>query len=774
MWQQADSGYGMDWEDALDYAENLELAGYDDWFLPDIKQLQSILDYTQSPSAINEEDIGPAIDTDYFDITQLRDGTTNTDNDYPYFWSSTSAYFGDDSPEYYYAWYASFGTAVDDNGDDSHGAGGVRFDTKVEGGPDGEGGERIYNFVRAVRYVGDESPINEAPTAEAGEPYSGQVGDSITLDGSGSTDKDGTITLYEWDLDNDGQYDDATGVTTSFNATTIGTFTVGLQVTDDDGATHTDTATVTVTPFAPPFLGPVDDLALSGLDLSSGDLQYLVEPARDGYLTLLSTANDLQWQLFDSETMSEIAPVEAGSNVRVDYQVSGSDTYLLRLTGQATDFDLRLVNLVDKSNETLNVYGTAGEDTFVVQCVSCQIAINGVGYDFEESVVSSIQFDGADGADQAHITGTARPDRIDLSPGIGSLSGGQIAVIVVNTESILVDGGGGVDSAYLRDSDGNDTVVADSTGMTMSGETLAGETYTNSVSNVTYAHAYAKSGGFDRAEFTGMAGTYDRFKGYCNVTDPNGLYGKLWSNGIQLRAKFFDEIVAWGNEGDGDKAVFFTTTGSDRFEAGPNLATLTNSHVHYVANSFADIRAYAAGGGDDTVVLTESEGNDKMWLLSHKAVASGADYRVLARSFDHVIADASIYSGDKDEVRLYDSPENDALTITLEEARLTGGVDFTAKGFRRVKTYSQYVGDTDVATITGSDDDDTLYAYSNSNGVLDYADRVDLLASTPEGLALLRAVAFSEMTVESGDDTPNTPDLSVLDYVLRMEGEWDK
>ncbi|MBT8332491.1 MAG: hypothetical protein KJP06_09210 [Deltaproteobacteria bacterium] len=65
--------------------------------------------------------------------------------------TSTSAYFGTDSPEYYYAWYVAFGTAVDDAGEDMHGAGAARFDTKVEGEPLGEGGERYYNYVRLVR-----------------------------------------------------------------------------------------------------------------------------------------------------------------------------------------------------------------------------------------------------------------------------------------------------------------------------------------------------------------------------------------------------------------------------------------------------------------------------------------------------------------------------------------------------------------------------------------------------------------------------------------------
>jgi len=153
MWQQDDGGETMDWPTALTYAESATTAGYDDWRLPNIKELQSIVDYTKSPTATDAANVGPAIDTDYFSITELPAGTTNYDTDYGYFWSSTSAYFGGTSTEFYYAWYVAFGTAVDGNGDDFHGAGGARFDTKYEGGALGEGGERYYNYVRLVRSV---------------------------------------------------------------------------------------------------------------------------------------------------------------------------------------------------------------------------------------------------------------------------------------------------------------------------------------------------------------------------------------------------------------------------------------------------------------------------------------------------------------------------------------------------------------------------------------------------------------------------------------------
>ncbi|MBW8191930.1 DUF1566 domain-containing protein [Neiella marina] len=138
MWMKQDSGQALDWQQALDYAEDLMVAGYTDWKLPNIKELQSIVDYSG---------VYPAIDSSVFNTT---------DND-AYFWSSTSAYFSKFGPEEkrkpYWAWYVAFGYAVGPDGKDTHGAGAVRYDTKQANGPMGADAERIYNFARAVRQI---------------------------------------------------------------------------------------------------------------------------------------------------------------------------------------------------------------------------------------------------------------------------------------------------------------------------------------------------------------------------------------------------------------------------------------------------------------------------------------------------------------------------------------------------------------------------------------------------------------------------------------------
>ncbi|RME59932.1 MAG: DUF1566 domain-containing protein, partial [Caldilineae bacterium] len=52
MWAQDDSGVGMDWEQALAWVLQMNeenYLGYSDWRLPNVKELQSIVDYTRAP-----------------------------------------------------------------------------------------------------------------------------------------------------------------------------------------------------------------------------------------------------------------------------------------------------------------------------------------------------------------------------------------------------------------------------------------------------------------------------------------------------------------------------------------------------------------------------------------------------------------------------------------------------------------------------------------------------------------------------------------------------
>jgi hypothetical protein len=107
MWQQA-TGNGaapLNWSDALAYCEDLSFAGHDDWRLPNVRELQSLVDYGR---------LDPAIDPVF---GALSSG----------YWSSTSGAV-DSAPSY--AWFVYFGI------------GGVSLDFKFDD-----------FYVRAVRSV---------------------------------------------------------------------------------------------------------------------------------------------------------------------------------------------------------------------------------------------------------------------------------------------------------------------------------------------------------------------------------------------------------------------------------------------------------------------------------------------------------------------------------------------------------------------------------------------------------------------------------------------
>jgi PKD repeat protein len=86
---------------------------------------------------------------------------------------------------------------------------------------------------------------NVVPTANANGPYSAAVNTGITFSSNGSVDSDGSIASYSWN------FGDGSVVSTSANPnhsyTIAGNFTATLTVTDNDGATASSSAAVTVT-----------------------------------------------------------------------------------------------------------------------------------------------------------------------------------------------------------------------------------------------------------------------------------------------------------------------------------------------------------------------------------------------------------------------------------------------------------------------------------------------------------------------------------------------
>jgi len=81
------------------------------------------------------------------------------------------------------------------------------------------------------------TPENSKPTAKAGGPYQGFVGEEIQFNGLKSFDSDGKIVSYKWEY---GDGTNGTGNITTHSYSRKGTYTIILTVTDDEGAKDTD------------------------------------------------------------------------------------------------------------------------------------------------------------------------------------------------------------------------------------------------------------------------------------------------------------------------------------------------------------------------------------------------------------------------------------------------------------------------------------------------------------------------------------------------------
>lgn len=96
MWTQAAST-ALDWNAALAYAENLTLAGYSDWRLPNVKELQSLIDFKLATATSASGAVAPLNPV-------LFPGSTTPATAY---WSSTVLVHGSTTPTS--AWLVEFG-----------------------------------------------------------------------------------------------------------------------------------------------------------------------------------------------------------------------------------------------------------------------------------------------------------------------------------------------------------------------------------------------------------------------------------------------------------------------------------------------------------------------------------------------------------------------------------------------------------------------------------------------------------------------------------------
>ncbi len=174
-------------------------------------------------------------------------------------------------------------------------------------------------------------PQGRAPTAcFTFSPTTPIVNQPVTFDASCSTDPDGRIVRYDWDLDGDGRFD-AQGVRVTAVFRQARTYTVTLRVTDDKGLSDAQSKDIAVqttsTPPTPTPRLPYIPLGAGGLFVMGTDKLYLIVQGATGW------NSDRSYQI----SLAVNGPIEG-----VSVQTEGAATAqpVPQITGQQTQLTL--------------------------------------------------------------------------------------------------------------------------------------------------------------------------------------------------------------------------------------------------------------------------------------------------------------------------------------------------------------------------------------------------------------------------------------------------
>ncbi|MBN4049166.1 S8 family serine peptidase, partial [archaeon AH-315-M20] len=223
-----------------------------------------------------------------------------------------------------------------------------------------------------VAQVGNQIPISNAGPDQTVSDGDGTGNETVTLDGSSSSDPDGTIVSYEW-KEGTTSLGTTAVVTTSL---TVGVHTIELTITDNEGATNSDTVIVTVNANQAPTA-------------NAGPDQTVIDSDDNGFETITldgSASSDSDGIIVSYEWSEGVTILGSSSIINVSFAV-GVHNVSLKVTDNAgaTNTDNMVVNVNLFVNQ--NPVANAGSDKNAL--VDDTVNFDGSGsFDPDGSIVS--------------------------------------------------------------------------------------------------------------------------------------------------------------------------------------------------------------------------------------------------------------------------------------------------------------------------------------------------------------------------------------------------
>ncbi|GEM_PF-3196775 len=207
-----------------------------------------------------------------------------------------------------------------------------------------ESGGNVVTFSNPV----SRTTVPTAPIARFTVPESGFVHQAVNLDASSSTAYcgGGSLTSYQWQSD-DGQTIPP-GATSSVTYVQAGTYTLTLTVTDNLGAVHSTSQTITISVPPPP-------IARAVVTPLSGEASLTV--ALDGSSSTAYSGGNLtkyEWQSSDGQ------PIPAGATSSITYSQPGQYQITLTITDNlgGTHSTQQTIRVILSNQDALTVFLT--------------------------------------------------------------------------------------------------------------------------------------------------------------------------------------------------------------------------------------------------------------------------------------------------------------------------------------------------------------------------------------------------------------------------------
>jgi PKD repeat protein len=456
--------------------------------------------------------------------------------------------------------------------------------------------------------------VNDPDNDGDGDPYTYDIGDEVSFDGSSSSDPDGSITNYAWDFD-DGNF--GSGQTATHRYWSAGSFTITLTVTDNLGGTDSTQVEITVNPSSgsvPTADAGPDQTVNEGQSVSFDGSNS--DDAEDGNSLTYS------WNFGDGTTGS-------GMTTSHTYNTPGNYTVTLTVTDSDSnqDSDQCVITVLDTNTAPV---AAAGSDQTVD--VGQVVDFDGTGsYDTDGVILSYFWVFGdgttGSGAQPSHIYGLEGSYTVTLTvtDDDGAQDSDSLTVTVNPTPNIPPVADAGEDQVVNRD----DTVEFDGSGSKDDDGSIVsyswdfGDGSTGSGESTT--HSYTTSGAYTvTLTVTDNEGALDsdtmtvlvRGALLVNTTSNTGNYGynqSYWPGmTAELNSAFDNDITVVPDLENLDLMMAFDALWVDqRWTNG----TLTQTEIN-------NIKAFAATGR--MVVMIGENSSWSTWNNQILGIAGGS------------------------------------------------------------------------------------------------------------------------------------------------------